>query len=239
MRSDRPHRFRLIGHAGAVHRGATMAIPPYVEGGGATGQRRPPVDAARLWTGGLATAVVAALIAVVGVVIARGLFDVPVLAPEREGVLGDSTTVRLAVLAAAAALVATGLMHLLLLSTPRPFRFFTWIVSLLTLLAVLGPVHDRRHPRHPGRHRRHRPGDRDGDRLAGPRGGQERDPARQAGPTVTRALESDQRSRHGSAAIVMSSAAAASRRAPSPAITTTRPAFTDTPWRPIPQARRP
>jgi Family of unknown function (DUF6069) len=115
-----------------------MAIPPYVEGGGGTGQRR-PVDAARLWTGGLATAVVAALIAVVGVVIARGLFDVPVLAPEREGVLGDSTTVRLAVLAAAAALVATGLMHLLLLSTPRPFRFFTWIVSLLTLLAVLAP----------------------------------------------------------------------------------------------------
>jgi hypothetical protein len=30
-------------------------------------------------------------------------------------------------------------MHLLLLSTPRPFRFFTWIVSLLTLLAVLAP----------------------------------------------------------------------------------------------------
>jgi hypothetical protein len=86
-----------------------------------------------------ATAVVAALIAVVGVVIARGLFDVPVLAPEREGALGDSTTVRLAILAAVAALAATGLMHLLLLSTPQPFRFFTWIISLLTLLAVLAP----------------------------------------------------------------------------------------------------
>jgi Family of unknown function (DUF6069) len=116
-----------------------MAVPPYVEGGDGTGQRRPPVDAARLWTGGLATAVVAALIAVVGVVIARGLFDVPVLAPEREGALGDSTTVRLAVLAAVAALAATALMHLLLVSTPRPFRFFTWIVSLLTLVAVLAP----------------------------------------------------------------------------------------------------
>jgi uncharacterized membrane protein len=42
-------------------------------------------------------------------------------------------------LAAVAALVATGLMHLLLVSTPRPFRFFTWIISLLTLLAVLAP----------------------------------------------------------------------------------------------------
>jgi uncharacterized protein YhhL (DUF1145 family) len=42
-------------------------------------------------------------------------------------------------LAAVAALLATGLMHLLLLSAPRPFRFFTWIISLLTLVAVLAP----------------------------------------------------------------------------------------------------
>ena len=116
-----------------------MAGPPYVQGDDGAGQRRPSVDAARLWTGGLATAVGSALIAVVGVVIARGLFDIPVLAPAREGALGNTTTVRLAVLAASAALLATGLMHLLLLSTPRPFRFFTWIISLLTLLAVLTP----------------------------------------------------------------------------------------------------
>ena len=116
-----------------------MAVPPYVEGSDGTGRRRRPLDAARLWTGGLATALVAALVAVVGVLIARGLFDIPVLAPAQEGALGDSTTARLAILAAAAALAATGLMHLLLLSTPRPFRFFTWIISLLTLMAVLAP----------------------------------------------------------------------------------------------------
>ena len=115
-----------------------MTVPPYVEEGG-TDRPRPGVDAGRLWTGGLATALIAALIAVVGVLIARGLFDIPVLAPEREGALGDSTTARLAILAAVAALVATGLMHLLLVSTPRPFRFFTWIVSLLTVVAVLAP----------------------------------------------------------------------------------------------------
>jgi hypothetical protein len=57
-----------------------MAGPPYAEGGDGPGQRRQPVDAARLWTGGLATAVVAALVALVGVLIARGLFDIPVLA---------------------------------------------------------------------------------------------------------------------------------------------------------------
>lgn len=98
-----------------------------------------PLDAARLWTGGLATALVAALVAVVGVLIARGLFDIPVLAPTREGALGNANTARLAALAAVAALLATGLLHLLLLSTPRPFRFFTWIISLLTLVAVLAP----------------------------------------------------------------------------------------------------
>ena len=61
---------------------------------------------------------VAALVAVVGVLIARGLFDVPVLAPDRKGALGDADTARLSILAAVAALVATGLMHLLLVSTP-------------------------------------------------------------------------------------------------------------------------
>jgi Family of unknown function (DUF6069) len=114
-------------------------VPPYVEGDGGTGRGPVQVDAARLWTGGLATALVAALVAVVGVLIARGLFDVPVLAPERDGALGNASTARLAVLAAVAALLATGLMHLLLLSAPRPFRFFTWIISLLTLVAVLAP----------------------------------------------------------------------------------------------------
>ena len=116
-----------------------MAVPPYVEGQDGTGRGRLRVDAARLWTGGLVTALVAALVAVVGVLIARGLFDVPVLAPIGEGALGNANTARLAMLAAVAALLATGLMHLLLLSAPRPFRFFTWIISLLTLVAVLAP----------------------------------------------------------------------------------------------------
>jgi hypothetical protein len=116
-----------------------MAVPPYVEGRDGTGRGRLRVDAARLWTGGLATALVAALVAVVGVLIARGLFDVPVLAPTAEGALGNANTARLAALAVVAALLATGLLHLLLLSTPRPFRFFTWIISLLTVVAVLAP----------------------------------------------------------------------------------------------------
>jgi hypothetical protein len=49
-----------------------MTVPPYVEGDDGTGRGRVRVDAGRLWTGGLATALVAALVAVVGVLIARG-----------------------------------------------------------------------------------------------------------------------------------------------------------------------
>jgi hypothetical protein len=97
------------------------------------------VDAGRLWTGGVATAVVAALVALVGVLICRGLLDVPVLAPTDEGTLGGTSTFRLVGLAALAALLATALLHLLLLSTPRPMRFFSWIVALATIAAALAP----------------------------------------------------------------------------------------------------
>ena len=97
------------------------------------------VDAGRLWTGGVATALVAALVALVGVLICRGLLDVPVLAPTDKGTLGGASTFRLAVLAAVAALLATGLLHLLLVSTPRPLRFFSWIVALATVAAALAP----------------------------------------------------------------------------------------------------
>ena len=92
------------------------SIPPYVPEPGST-PPGPKLDAGRLWTGGVATAAVAALVAVVGVLVARGLFDVPVLAPTGEGTLGDASTARLAGLAAVAALLATGLLHLLLLAT--------------------------------------------------------------------------------------------------------------------------
>lgn len=81
----------------------------------------------------------AALVALVGVLIARGLFDVPLLAPTSEGTLGDASTAGLAGLAAAAALLATGLMHLLLVSTPRPGQFFSWIMVLATLIAAIVP----------------------------------------------------------------------------------------------------
>jgi Family of unknown function (DUF6069) len=100
---------------------------------------RPQVDAGKLWPGGIATAVVAGLIALVGVLVCRWLFAIPLLAPKQDGAYGDVHTTDLVLVAAAAALVATGLMHLLLLSTPRPLAFFSWIIGLATVLAVLLP----------------------------------------------------------------------------------------------------
>jgi phosphate/sulfate permease len=35
--------------------------------------------------------------------------------------------------------VATGLLHLLLISTPRPLKFFSWIIGLATVAAALAP----------------------------------------------------------------------------------------------------
>ncbi len=100
-------------------------------------QRR--VDAKTLWSGGAATAVVAALIALVGILVCRWLLKVPILAPQRDGAWGAASTAGYVFAAAGVALVATAIMHLLLLSTPRPRIFFNWIVVLATVVAVVFP----------------------------------------------------------------------------------------------------
>ncbi|HYK70699.1 MAG TPA: DUF6069 family protein [Streptosporangiaceae bacterium] len=100
---------------------------------------RPSVDAGRLWAGGIATAIVACLIGLVGVLVARWILGIPLLAPSRDGAYGDVHTTGLLLGIAGASLVATLLMHLLLLSTPRPLAFFGWIIGLATVLAVVIP----------------------------------------------------------------------------------------------------
>jgi hypothetical protein len=100
---------------------------------------RPRVDAGKLWPGGIATAIVAALLALVCVLVSRWVFHIPLLAPQRDGAYGDVHTTALMLIAAAAALAATALLHMLLLSTPRPTVFFGWIIGLGTVLAVILP----------------------------------------------------------------------------------------------------
>ncbi|HEY3610956.1 MAG TPA: DUF6069 family protein [Pseudonocardiaceae bacterium] len=118
-----------------------------------TGSTEHPNDRAinvrRLWSGGGVVAIVAGLVAIVGILIARGLVGVAILAPQGDGVWGNANTATYALLSAAGALVATGMAHVLLLATPRPTRFFAWIMLLLTLIAAVVPLtliadpHDR------------------------------------------------------------------------------------------------
>jgi CBS domain containing-hemolysin-like protein len=97
------------------------------------------VDAGLLWAGGVATAFVAGLIALVGVLVCRWLFTIPILAPRQDGAYGNAHTTTLIMVAAGAALVATLLAHLLLVSTPRPMVFLAWIVGLVTVIFVVFP----------------------------------------------------------------------------------------------------
>jgi Family of unknown function (DUF6069) len=111
--------------------------PPY---GPVPTPRPAGLDAARLWSGGLAAALVAGLAGLVGVLIVRVVFDIAAYAPRGVGAFGDDTTVALCVGAALAALVATGLAQLLMLSTPQPLTYFGWIVGLGTAVAVVVPL---------------------------------------------------------------------------------------------------
>jgi hypothetical protein len=116
----------------------TQPMTPQPRPRRATGTRV-DVDATRLWSGGVATAVVAGLVALVGILVCRWLFKIPLLAPQQDGAYGDVHTTAMVLVAAAAALVATGLAWLLLMSTPRPLTFFSWITGLAIVLVVIVP----------------------------------------------------------------------------------------------------
>jgi hypothetical protein len=97
------------------------------------------LDLGRFWAGAAATAVVAALIALVGILICRWTLRIPILAPAGAGAWGDAHTGEYVVAAVIIALVAAALLNLLVLGAPRPGLFFGWIMGLATLVAVVYP----------------------------------------------------------------------------------------------------
>jgi hypothetical protein len=113
-----------------------MTYPASPDGAGSP-RVRP--DSGQFWAGGVATAIVAALIALVGILICRWTLNIPILAPAGDGAWGDAHTGEYVLVAALVALVAAGLLYLLLLSTPQPVLFFHWIIGLVTLIAVVYP----------------------------------------------------------------------------------------------------
>jgi len=99
---------------------------------------RRTVDARRLWVGGIMAGVVGAGVAIVGLLLARGIADIPVLV-EQEGELVNPSTWWYALVALLAAVLATALLHVLLVAAPRPFTFYGWITGLAVAIAVLLP----------------------------------------------------------------------------------------------------
>ncbi|WP_030158262.1 DUF6069 family protein [Glycomyces sp. NRRL B-16210] len=100
---------------------------------------QPSVEAGKLWAGGFGTAVVAALLALVGILLVRGVLGVHILSPSDAGAYGDATTTTYAFGAFGAAILATGVLHLLLMLMPRPMSFFNWIMLLVIAVGVLIP----------------------------------------------------------------------------------------------------
>lgn len=89
----------------------------------------------RLWAGGGATALVAAGVGVVGVLFVRGVLNIPILSAK--GGLVNQAMAVVPLSAGLAALVATALLHLLLLTTPRPVSFFGAICAIAIAIVVL------------------------------------------------------------------------------------------------------
>ena len=105
---------------------------------GSRSSQRYVIDAQKLWIGGLMAGLVAAGVAIVGLLIVRGVFDIKVFVTDKGQVVNASLW-WYAVVSFVAALFATGLLHLLLISAPSPWRFFGWIVGLGVAIAVIIP----------------------------------------------------------------------------------------------------
>ncbi|HEX4087200.1 MAG TPA: DUF6069 family protein [Trebonia sp.] len=103
------------------------------------GSPRVRPDSGQFWAGAVATAIVAALIALVGILICRWTLKIPILAPAGDGAWGDAHTGEYVLVAALVALAAAGLLYLLMLGAPNPDLFFRWIIGLVTLIAVVYP----------------------------------------------------------------------------------------------------
>ena len=98
----------------------------------------PSVDAGRYWAGVAATALVAALIGVVGVVIVDRILQIDLVVQDPFGT--GSSGAAYVIGGVVAAVLAGGILHLLVVTTPKPRAFFGWIMFLATLTVALLPL---------------------------------------------------------------------------------------------------
>lgn len=92
-------------------------------------------DAGRLWAGGAVTALVAAGVALIAVLIMQRILHVSVRLPGGGHAQDPMTTLPIG--AVLVTLLATGVLHLLMATAPRAPHFFGWIASLALILLLL------------------------------------------------------------------------------------------------------
>jgi len=98
----------------------------------------PSVDSGRYWAGVVATALVAALVGVVGVIVIDQILKIDLVV--KDILSTDSVGAAYVVGGALSALVAGALLQLLVLTTPRPRAFFGWLMGLALVVAALIPL---------------------------------------------------------------------------------------------------
>jgi hypothetical protein len=96
------------------------------------------LEVGRFWAGAAATAVVAALIGLVAVIILERIFSLTLVPPPDVFATG-SHQAAFAIDGAILALLAAGLLHVLILTTPRPRAFFGWIMALVIVVITALP----------------------------------------------------------------------------------------------------
>lgn len=100
----------------------------------------PAIDHLRLWIGGVATALVAALLTLVIWWVVRDVLDIPALrALDDTRRFADDEAVDDAIVVFVATLVATAVLDALLVLAPTPLRFFGWLLGLAAAVVALAP----------------------------------------------------------------------------------------------------
>jgi hypothetical protein len=92
-----------------------------------------------VWAGAVSTALVAGLVAVFGVVAARGLLGVEIIYPCGGPSFKAITAPQLTIAATVAAVGAAVLVQALMYVTPRPLLFFGLISALATAILAVWP----------------------------------------------------------------------------------------------------
>ncbi|GIG40104.1 DUF6069 family protein [Cellulomonas phragmiteti] len=101
-------------------------------------ETRLTVETGRFWAGAAATALVAALVGVVGVIVLEQILRIDLVFRDPFGVGSAMASYILGGILVAVA--AGALLQLLVLTTPRPRAFFGWILALATVVATLLPL---------------------------------------------------------------------------------------------------